>query len=105
MFLEDILDAKQMKWAEQTLCVEVEFIYTMDPRVPCYSTIIYALPDLKSAKKVREKIERDFGKYGYQILNICMTTWNVKEYLESCFEKCHNEKYIKTTLKFLMEGE
>ena len=105
MFLEDILDAKQMKWAEQTLCVEVEFIYMMDLRVPCYSTIRYALPDLKSAKKVREKIERDFDKYGYQILNICMTTWNVKEYLESCFETCHNEKYIKTTLKFLMEGE
>ena len=105
MFLEDILDENQMKWAEESMCVEVEFIYTMDSRVPCYSVMRYALPSHKSATKIKEHIKQYLEKGGQQILNICMTTWNVKEFLESCLEVSHNEAYIKTLTKFLMKGE
>ncbi len=105
MFLEDILDKDEMRWAKNTQCVEVEFIYTTDVKVPCYSTLRYVLPSYKTAKVVKDNIFNTLDSQGNKVLNVCMTTWTIKEYLESCFEKCHNEKYIKTTLKFLMKGE
>ena len=104
MFLEDILKPDEKKWAEKTMCVEVEIIFTLNRHVPCYQVMRYALPEHKTAHFVKDRIRDELEKMGYQVLNVCETTWNTYEFLESAFEVCHNKDYIKQLVNYLMKG-